>query len=132
MGTAHGTNPKTRRWGRAQRVSDSAASSTDTLKPALSDLDAQTSAHGKSRRLTRYVFDMETGDPDDVLTLLFLCSRPDVELLAVTITPGSDEQVALVRWILQHMGLKHVRLGAQDWPANSSKPVNLTTAFYKS
>lgn len=28
------------------------------------------------------VFDMETGDPDDVLTLLLLASHPKVQLLA--------------------------------------------------
>lgn len=75
---------------------------------------------------------METGDPDDVLTLLFLCAHPAVELLAVTITPGSEEQVALVRWVLQQMGLTHVRLGAQGWPTNAKKPVSLTTMFYQS
>jgi len=84
------------------------------------------------QRLTPYVFDMETGDPDDVLTLLFLCSHPDVDLRAVTITPGSKEQVALVRWLLEQMDLTHVRLGAQEWPANENKPVPLNTQFYQS
>jgi len=60
-----------------------------------------------------------------------LASRPDVELRAVTITPGSQEQVALVRWLLQQLGLKNVRMGAQNWPSNASKPVNLSTRFYK-
>merc|ERR1712151_1294860 len=79
-----------------------------------------------------FVFDMETGDPDDVLTLLFLASHPDIDLRAVTITPGSQEQVALVRWLLQEMNLEHVRLGAQRWPENATKLVNLTTQFYQS
>lgn len=68
-----------------------------------------------------YVFDMETGDPDDVLTLLFLASHPGVELRAVTLTPGSEEQVALVRWIFQELGIEGTRLGAQDWPKNKDK-----------
>eukprot|EP00414_Alexandrium_minutum_P001939 CAMPEP_0113824216 /NCGR_PEP_ID=MMETSP0328-20130328/3132_1 /TAXON_ID=39455 /ORGANISM="Alexandrium minutum" /LENGTH=283 /DNA_ID=CAMNT_0000792157 /DNA_START=24 /DNA_END=874 /DNA_ORIENTATION=+ /assembly_acc=CAM_ASM_000350 len=72
---------------------------------------------------------METGDPDDVLTLLFLCSHPAVELRAVTVTPGSDEQVALVRWILEQMGMKHVRLGAQGWPGNAKKQVDLQAEY---
>lgn len=80
-----------------------------------------------------YVFDMETGDPDDVLTLLFLCSRPGVDLRAVTLTPGTAEQVALVRWILQQLGLAHVRLGAQRWPENAAKGANgLRGNFYGS
>jgi pyrimidine-specific ribonucleoside hydrolase len=82
--------------------------------------------------LRPFVFDMETGDPDDVLTLLFLASHPDVDLRAVAITPGSQEQVALVRWLLQEINLEHVRLGAQRWPENATKPVNLTAQFYQS
>jgi pyrimidine-specific ribonucleoside hydrolase len=78
------------------------------------------------------VFDMETGDPDDVLTLLILGSHPEVELRAVTITPGTEEQVALVRWLLQEMNLTHVRLGAQEWPAHAKKGIGLTGSFYKS
>eukprot|EP00747_Dinoflagellata_sp_TGD_P162393 gnl/TRDRNA2_/TRDRNA2_179942_c0_seq1.p1 gnl/TRDRNA2_/TRDRNA2_179942_c0~~gnl/TRDRNA2_/TRDRNA2_179942_c0_seq1.p1 ORF type:complete len:597 (-),score=112.27 gnl/TRDRNA2_/TRDRNA2_179942_c0_seq1:162-1898(-) len=93
---------------------------------------ATPAAASTGRPLRPYIFDMETGDPDDVLTLLFLCAHPGVELRAVTITPGSDEQVALVRWLLQQMDLAHVRIGAQDWPANAKKHVNLNAAFYKS
>lgn len=80
---------------------------------------------------TPYIFDMETGDPDDVLTLLFLGANPAAELRAVTVSPGSDEQVALIRWLLEQMGLTHVRLGAQSWPANAEKPSLLQGRFYK-
>ena len=85
----------------------------------------------RKAELAPYVFDMETGDPDDVLTLLFIASHPDVELRAVTITPGSQEQVALVRWILQQLGSTNVRIGAQDWPLNANKSVNLSPGFYQ-
>ncbi|MGB1014597.1 MAG: nucleoside hydrolase [Nannocystaceae bacterium] len=43
------------------------------------------------------VWDMETGDPDDFLTLLLLAQHPRVDLRAVTITPGTPDQVGLVR-----------------------------------
>jgi hypothetical protein len=43
------------------------------------------------------VWDMETGDPDDFLTLLLLLGHPAVNLVAVTITPGTAAQVGLVR-----------------------------------
>lgn len=79
-----------------------------------------------------YVFDMETGDPDDILTLLFLGAHPEVQLRAVTITPGTKEQVALVQWLLEQMDLRHVRLGAQEWPTNGDKPVPLNAQFYQS
>ncbi|MEL6344277.1 MAG: nucleoside hydrolase [Myxococcota bacterium] len=51
------------------------------------------------------VWDMETGDPDDFLTLLLLCGHPEVRLKAVTITPGTPEQVGFVRWGLAQFGL---------------------------
>lgn len=43
------------------------------------------------------IWDMETGDPDDFFTLLLLLGHPLVHLKAVTITPGTPEQVGLVR-----------------------------------
>mmetsp|Transcript_69661 Transcript_69661/g.166258 ORF Transcript_69661/g.166258 Transcript_69661/m.166258 type:complete len:328 (-) Transcript_69661:118-1101(-) len=76
------------------------------------------------------IFDMETGDPDDVLTLLLLASHPNVELRAVTITPGSRDQVSLVMWLVRELQLK-VRVGAQDWPQNAGK-VCLRGKFYDS
>ena len=48
----------------------------------------------------KVIWDMETGDPDDFLTLLLLLGHPQVDLKAVTITPGSPEQVGLVRQAL--------------------------------
>jgi pyrimidine-specific ribonucleoside hydrolase len=50
------------------------------------------------------VWDMETGDPDDFLTLLLLLGHPDVNLKAVTVTPGSAAQVGLVRRALAWFG----------------------------
>ncbi len=51
------------------------------------------------------IFDMETGDPDDALTLCFLVNHPWVNLHAVTVTPGTDEQIGLVRHILNETGI---------------------------
>ena len=64
--------------------------------------------------ITDVVFDMETQDPDDFLCLLFLASHPRVNLKAVTITPGSREQVGLVRWALCALGLDGLPVGAGD------------------
>jgi pyrimidine-specific ribonucleoside hydrolase len=44
---------------------------------------------------------MDTSDPDDFLTLLFLLGHPQVNLKAVTITPGTPDQVGLVRQALR-------------------------------
>lgn len=45
-------------------------------------------------------FDLETQDPDDVLTLALLATHPRVELLSVTTTPGGPDQVGLVKHVL--------------------------------
>jgi len=130
--SAAGSEPRRSRWNRSAAGYPEAAElgNASAVAPTPPAPKAHNSTKHKSR--TPYVFDMETGDPDDVLTLLLLGSHPDIELRAVTVTPGSQEQMALVRWLLQQMGLTHVRLGAQDWPMNASKPVSLNTQFYKS
>lgn len=47
------------------------------------------------------IWDMETGDPDDFVTLLLLLGHPRVRLLGVTITPGTPDQVGVVRRALE-------------------------------
>lgn len=59
-------------------------------------------------------WDMETSDPDDFLTLLLLLGHPRVDLRAVTVTPGTAEQVGLVRWALQALGRGEIPVGAYD------------------
>lgn len=59
------------------------------------------------------IFDMETQDPDDYLTLLMLLGHPLVRLKAVTITPGSPYQVGLVRRTLEEFGVD-IPVGAYD------------------
>jgi inosine-uridine nucleoside N-ribohydrolase len=60
------------------------------------------------------VLDMETGDPDDFLTLLLLLDHPRVDLRAVTVTPGSPAQVGVVRHGLALLDRTDVRVGAFD------------------
>jgi pyrimidine-specific ribonucleoside hydrolase len=50
--------------------------------------------------MMRVMFDMETADPDDAMTLCFLLSHPKIILESITLTPGSHEQVGLIRRIL--------------------------------
>ena len=59
------------------------------------------------------VWDMETSDPDDFLTLLLLLGHPDVNLKAVTVTPGSAAQVGLVRRALGWFG-RDLPVGAHN------------------
>lgn len=59
------------------------------------------------------VWDMETGDPDDFLTLLLLLGHPRVNLRGVTITPGTPDQVGVVRHALALFG-RDIPVGAFD------------------
>jgi inosine-uridine nucleoside N-ribohydrolase len=60
-----------------------------------------------------FVLEMETSDPDDFLTLLLLLGHPEVDLRAVVVTPGTREQIGLVRWALEQFGAD-VPVGAYD------------------
>jgi pyrimidine-specific ribonucleoside hydrolase len=54
------------------------------------------------------LLDSETGDPDDILVIAYLA---DKGLSAVTMNPGTDEQVGLVRSVLRELGL-NIPVGA--------------------
>lgn len=43
------------------------------------------------------IYDMETDDPDDFLTLLLLLGHPQINLKAVTVFPGSPQQIGFIR-----------------------------------
>ena len=59
------------------------------------------------------IFDMETQDPNDYLTLLLLLGHPQVNLKAVTITPGSSWQVGLLKRTLTLFN-KQIPVGAYN------------------
>ena len=71
------------------------------------------------------IFDMETADPDDFLTLCFLLSHPKVNLRAVTVTPGGRKQVGLVKLVLERMGVD-IPVGART----PDHPKNAVSGFY--
>lgn len=58
------------------------------------------------------VLDMETGDPDDFVTLLFLLGHPEVHLKAVTVVPGTPDQIGFLRYALGRFGRADLPLGA--------------------
>lgn len=58
-------------------------------------------------------FDMETSDPDDIFTLCLLSHHPRVNLVAVTVTPGSKHQIGLVQYVLALLG-KNIPVGARN------------------
>lgn len=75
---------------------------------------------------TPIVFDMETSDPDDVFTLCALATHPWARLVGVTVMPGSDEQVGVVRHVLGRLGVD-VPIGAHR-PGGAGKAVS---AFHR-
>ncbi len=73
------------------------------------------------------IYDMETRDADDLFALGFLISHPQVRLRAVTINPGTREQVGMVRQVLDRTGKEEVPIGALR-PGTVAKAVS---KFYK-
>ena len=126
-GADHGLGPIQLRGASKGDCMVGAAGSIATCAQVLrgfKQLHAEASARSSRSPHVRLplIFDMETGDPDDVLTLLFICAHPRIELKALTVTPGSREQVSLVRWILNEAGLLTcVRVGAEVWPEHFDK-----------
>ena len=83
----------------------------------------------------RIVFEMETSDPDDFMTLLWLADHPDVELLGVLVTPGSKDQCQLVRWGLDRCGRMSTPIGALHgpswWATNDGQKARVSGFHYK-
>jgi inosine-uridine nucleoside N-ribohydrolase len=58
------------------------------------------------------IFEMETGDPDDYLTLLFLIGNPKVDIIGVNISPGSWDQVSVVKQAFKRFGIQNIPVGS--------------------
>jgi len=57
------------------------------------------------------VLDMETGDPDDFITLLLLLGHPMVHLKAVTIVPDTPDQIGFLRYVLNRFNRNDLLVG---------------------
>lgn len=57
-------------------------------------------------------FDMETSDPDDIFTLCLLSTHIHVNLVSVTVTPGTKHQIGLVKHILKLLD-KNIPVGSR-------------------
>jgi inosine-uridine nucleoside N-ribohydrolase len=86
------------------------------------------------------VWDMETGDPDDFITLLWLLGHPKVNLIGITITPGGADQVGLVRWALKMFEREDIPVGTfhdpqwlaqNDFKENGTKKDRVSAWHYK-
>lgn len=72
------------------------------------------------------LFDMETGDPDDLITLLMLLNNSEVNLVGVTCYQGSPIQIGLIQEVLQRANLD-IPIGG--W--NSIEPKELSPYYTK-
>jgi pyrimidine-specific ribonucleoside hydrolase len=59
------------------------------------------------------IWDMETGDPDDALNLCLMSTHPLVNLVAVTVNPGSNRQIGVVKHILNLVNKTHIPVGSR-------------------
>lgn len=84
---------------------------------------------------TKIIFEMETSDPDDFMTLLWLADHPGVDLLGVVVTPGSHDQCQLVRWGLDRCGYHDIPLGAlygpDWWTTADGQKAHVSSFHYK-
>lgn len=60
------------------------------------------------------IFDMETDDPDDFITLLLLLGHPMVNLKAVTVFPGSPQQIGFIRRAIYKWFNRDILIGAHN------------------
>lgn len=70
--------------------------------------------------MKQVIFDMETGDPDDLITLLLLLKNKQINLKAVTCYQGSPTQIGLIQYIISLSG-KDIPIGG--W--NTEEPKEL-------
>ncbi len=73
------------------------------------------------------IFNMETADPDDTLTLCMLSNHPHVNLKAVIVNPGSIRQTSLVNDILLMLDKPYVHIGAR----NPAHPKDCVSEFHR-
>jgi inosine-uridine nucleoside N-ribohydrolase len=58
------------------------------------------------------VMELETGDPDDILAFLFILEHPRAQLKAIVMSPGSPDQIGLIKHLLAKYHRPDVPVGA--------------------
>lgn len=66
------------------------------------------------------IVDTNSRDIDDTLMLMLLVSDPRFEVMCVTVTPGTKEQIQVVQYILNIAGKNPIPpIGADMWPSEA-------------
>ncbi len=58
------------------------------------------------------VMELETGDPDDILAFLFMLKHPRVDLKGVVMSPGTPDQIGLIKHLLHIYQRPDIPIGA--------------------
>ena len=58
------------------------------------------------------IMELETGDPDDILALLFILEHPRAQLKAIVMSPGSPDQIGLIKHLLTKYHHPDIPVGA--------------------
>ena len=58
------------------------------------------------------VMELETGDPDDILALLFILEHPRAQLKAIVMSPGSPDQIGLIKHLFTKYHHPDIPVGA--------------------
>lgn len=74
------------------------------------------------------IFDMETGDPDDLITLIFLLNHPKLNIKGITCYQGSPTQIGLIEHVIG-LAKKDYHIPVGGW--NTVEPIELSP-YYKS
>lgn len=83
------------------------------------------------QQLTTKIFlDLETGDPDDILTLIYCLGIEEFEIVGITLWPGSQQQIDLVRFILKKFKME-IPIGSYDCNKPFHLPIWYLRAFGK-
>ena len=77
---------------------------------------------------TKIFMDIETGDPDDILTLIYCLGIDEFEIVGITIFPGSARQIQLVKFILNRFNLD-IPIGLYDYEKKYEPGKWYTKAF---
>ena len=104
--------------------SDSRAATRPSVPPLNCAQPPAAPRHGQPMKvcLDVEVVDTASRDVDDTLLLILLAGDPRVELRAVTVTPGTKEQLAVVHHVLTATAgarERRVAIGAEAWPAHA-------------
>lgn len=73
--------------------------------------------------MVKVFVDIETGDPDDIMALIYLLGVESIEIVGITLLPGSQKQIDLVKYILSKFsGKQDIPIGSYNYDNSNLSP----------